>query len=102
MNFGDDDRAVVDDYQYGKLILYASKGGPVGQAKKNVGSMVGAGEVIQELIMANNLGIIVDSIFNKIYPCSVASLLDQMIIVKHKEKILTPVLKKLLQLVYRF
>ena len=103
MNFGDDDRAVVDNYQYGRLVLYISKGGLFSEQKVLGGSMIapGAGELIQELILANSAGISVNSIFNKIYPYPVASRVNQMIIVKHKEKILTSGLKKLLQFIYR-
>ncbi len=103
MNFDHDDRAVVDNYQYGKLVLYISKGGLFAKQKILGGSMIapGAGELIQELILANSTGISIDSIFNKIYPYPVASRINQMIIVKHKEKILTSGLKKLLQFAYR-
>lgn len=103
MNFGEDDRAVVDNYQYGRLVLYISKGGLFTKQKVLGGSMIapGAGELIQELILANSSGISVNSIFNKIYPYPVASRVNQMIIVKHKEKILIGGLKKLLQFIYR-
>ncbi len=102
MDFTDDDRSVVDNYQYGRLVLYISKGGLLRKQKVLGGSMIapGAGELIQELILANSAGISVDSIFNKIYPYPVASRVNQMIIVKHKEKILTGGLKKLLQFIY--
>lgn len=103
MNFGDDDRAVVDNYQYGRIVLYVSKRGLFSKQKILGGSMIapGAGELIQELILANGTGTSIDSIFNKIYPYPVASRVNQMIIVKHKERILTPGLKKLLRHVYR-
>ncbi len=102
MDFTDDDRAVTDSYRYGKLVLYISKGGLLRKQKLLGGSMIApsAGELIQELVLANSAGISVDSIFNKIYPYPVASRVNQMIIVKHKEKILTGGLKKLLQFVY--
>jgi pyruvate/2-oxoglutarate dehydrogenase complex dihydrolipoamide dehydrogenase (E3) component len=103
LNFEDDDRAVVDNYRYGKLILHLSKGGLFSKQRILGGSMIapGAGELIQELILANSFGISIDSIFNKIYPYPVASRINQMIIVKHKEKVLTGRLKKLLQFAYR-
>lgn len=102
MDFTDDDRSVVDNYQYGRLVLYISKSGLLRKQKVLGGCMIapGAGELIQELILANSAGISVDSIFNKIYPYPVASRVNQMIIVKHKEKILTGGLKKLLQFIY--
>lgn len=103
MNFTDDDRAVTDDYRYGKLVLYVSKGSLLVRQKILGGSMIapGAGELIQELILANAAGISIDAIFNKIYPYPVASRVNQMIIVKHKEKILNGGLSKLLRFAYR-
>ncbi len=104
MNFEDDDRAVVNSYQYGKLVLYISKGGLLKKEKILGGSMVApnAGELVQELILANVKGLGINVIFNKIYPYPVASRVNQMIIVKHKEKQLTNSLKKLLKFLYRF
>jgi len=104
MSFQDDDRAIVDSYQYGKLVLYISKGGLFKKEKILGGSMIapGAGELVQELILANVNGLGINDIFNKIYPYPVASRVNQMIIVKHKEKQLTGTLKKLLKFLFRF
>ncbi len=104
MNFEDDDRAVVDSYQYGKLVLYISKGGLFKKEKILGGSMIApnAGELVQELILTMIKGLGINDIFNKIYPYPVASRVNQMIIVKHKEKQLTGTLKKLLKFLYRF
>jgi len=104
LNFEDDDRAVVDSYQYGKLLLYITKGGLLKKEKIIGGSMIApnAGELIQELILAMVKGLGINDIFNKIYPYPVASRVNQMIIVKHKEKQLTGALKKLLKFLYRF
>ncbi len=43
-----------------------------------------AGELIQELILANTLGLSISSIFNKIYPYPVATRINQQLIIKHK------------------
>ncbi|PWJ58730.1 pyruvate/2-oxoglutarate dehydrogenase complex dihydrolipoamide dehydrogenase (E3) component [Dyadobacter jejuensis] len=104
MGFEDDDRAVVDSYRYGKLVLYISKGGLLRKQKILGGSMIApnAGELIQELILANTMGLDIDAIFNKIYPYPVASRVNQMIIVKQKEKILTPTINTFLRKWYRF
>ena len=103
MDFDEDDRAVVDDHRYGKLILFLTKGGLFKKQKILGGSMVapGAGELIQELILANTVGLGINSIFNKIYPYPVASRINQMLIVKHKEKQLTERLKKMLRIIFR-
>ncbi len=67
------------------------------------GTMVApnAGELIQELILANASGLSIKSIFNKIYPYPVASRVNQHLIVKHKEKGISPRVKKILQVAYK-
>jgi pyruvate/2-oxoglutarate dehydrogenase complex dihydrolipoamide dehydrogenase (E3) component len=102
-NFKEDDRAVTDNYQYAKMILYISKGGLFKKEKILGGTMVAphAGELIQELILANTSKLSVNSIFNKIYPYPVASRINQQIIVKHKEESLTNSIKKLLHTAFK-
>jgi pyruvate/2-oxoglutarate dehydrogenase complex dihydrolipoamide dehydrogenase (E3) component len=103
MDFGNDDRAVIDDNRYGKLILFLSKGNLIKKTKILGGSMVspGAGELIQELILANTEGLNINAIFNKIYPYPVASRVNQLIIVKYKEKQLTETVKKVVRFLYK-
>jgi pyruvate/2-oxoglutarate dehydrogenase complex dihydrolipoamide dehydrogenase (E3) component len=103
MDFTDDDRAIVDEYQYGKLILLISKSGIFKKAKILGGSMIApdAGELIQELVLANLESLSINSLFNKIYAYPVASRVNQMIIVKHKEKQLTERITKVLRLIFR-
>ena len=60
-----------------------------------------AGELIQELIVANTEGISINAIFNKIYPYSVASRINKKIIVQYKSKGLTGNIKKLLHVAYK-
>src|SRR5688572_15031473 len=64
MKFNEDDRAVVDDYRYGKLILFISKGGFLKKEKILGGSMAApdAGELIQELILANKTSLSINSL----------------------------------------
>ncbi|HYF70107.1 MAG TPA: FAD-dependent oxidoreductase [Ohtaekwangia sp.] len=102
-DFKGDDRAVVDDYQYGKLILFLSKGGLFGKQKILGGSMVSpvAGELIQELILAMREGLSIKTLFNKIYPYPVASRVNQLAIVSHKEKQITPMVTKLMRFLFR-
>ena len=61
-----------------------------------------AGELIQELILANSAGLSINTIFNKIYPYPVASRINQKTIVQYKQKLLTESLKKLLRITYKF
>ena len=100
-DFQDDDRAVVDNYQYGKMILFISKG--IFKKKKILGGTMiapGAGEIVQELILANTKGISINVLFDKIYPYPVASRINQKIVVEYKSKGLTKNIKKLLRLAY--
>lgn len=102
-NFTDDDRAITDNYQYAKMILYISKGGFFQKEKILGGSMVApsAGEIIQELILSNTSKLSINALFNKIYPYPVASRINQQLISKHKEESLTSTIKKLLQTAFK-
>jgi len=103
-DFKDDDRAVVDNYQYSKMILYITKGSLFKKEKILGGTMVAphAGELIQELILANTSKLSVNAIFNKIYPYPVASRINQQIVVKYKEESLTGLIKKLLHTTFKY
>ncbi len=102
-DFEDDDRAVVDTFQYAKMILFVRKKGFLKKQKILGGTMIapGAGELIQELILANTKDISINAIFNKIYPYPVASRINQKIIVEYKSKGLTENIKKLLHIAYK-
>lgn len=102
-DFKDDDRAVTDNYQYGKAILLISKKGFLKKQKLLGGSMIapGAGELIQELILATSAGISIDKLFNKIYPYPTAARINQAAIVQYKSKDLTPFIKTVLQKLYK-
>lgn len=102
-DFSGDDRATTDNYQYGRSVLYISRGGLFKKEKILGGTMVApnAGELVQELILANVSGISISTIFNKIYPYPVAARVNQQLVVKHKEKSVSPGLKKLLQVAYK-
>lgn len=102
-DFTGDDRAVVDNYQYGKLILLVSKKGLFGKRKLLGGTMVApnAGELIQELILVNNSRLSLSEIFNKIYPYPVASRINQSLVTDLMSESLTSFIKKLLQKAYR-
>ena len=60
------------------------------------GTMVapGAGELVQELILANSAKIPIKAIFNKTYPYPVASRINQKAIIHYKQEGLTEGLKK--------
>ncbi len=71
LDFTEDDRAVVEDYQYGKLVLYIEKGSLLNRNPKLLGgSMVApvrAGNV-PELVLAHTQGLGINVFFDKIYP----------------------------------
>ena len=102
-DFEEDDRAVVDDCRYGKLILFVSEAGLLKKQKLLGGTMVApnAGELIQELILANSANLSVTAIFNKIYPYPVASRINQSIITDLMAEGLTPMIKIILKKAYQ-
>ncbi len=61
----------------------------------------GAGELVQELILANTAKIPIKAIFNKIYPYPVASRINQKAIINYKQEGLTEGLKKLLRFAFK-
>jgi len=99
-----DDRAVTDDYQYAKLQLYISKKRLFKSQKILGGTMVAphAGELIQELMLANAAGISIKKIFEKIYPYPVASRINQKALSQYRQKSLTANIKNLLKFIYRY
>ena len=102
-DFADDDKAIVDNARYGKLIVYISQGGPFHKEKILGGTMVApqAGELIQELMLANTSKLSINALFNKIYPYPVATRINQKAISLHKQNALTVNTRKLLRLAYK-
>ncbi len=104
LDFTEDDRAVVEDYQYGKLVLYIEKGSLLNRNPKLLGgSMVapGAGEMFQELVLAHTQGLGINVFFDKIYPYPTASAVNKRIVLHKKEEQLTGLVKKGLHLLYK-
>ncbi len=101
--FEDDDRAVVDNYRYGKMILFINKKSWFKKQRILGGSMIAphAGELIQELILANASNLSIEAIFNKIYPYPVASRVNQRVIAHYMQQRLTGFIKKLLHTAFK-
>jgi pyruvate/2-oxoglutarate dehydrogenase complex dihydrolipoamide dehydrogenase (E3) component len=101
--FNDDDRAVTDEFQYSRVRLFISKKRLLQRQKILGGSMVapGAGELVQDLILAMSEGLPINAIFNKIYPYPTASRINQAVIVDYKSASLTPSIKKVLSYLFR-
>lgn len=102
-NFTEDDRAVVDNYQYGKLILFVTKKSIFKKQKILGGTMIApnAGELIQELILTNTSQLSVKAIFNKVYPYPVASRINQSLVTDLMSEGLTPIIKSMLHKAYQ-
>ncbi len=102
-DFEEDDRAVTDHFQYAKMVLFIGSKGFLKKQKILGGTMVAphAGELIQELILANTEGLSMNVIFNKIYPYPVASRINQKLVVEYKSKSLTGTIKSLLKFAYK-
>ncbi len=77
--FNDDDRAIVGEFQYGKVTLFLSPKRPWSKRKILGGSIIApnAGEIIQELLLAANEGIPIRAIYEKLYAYPVASRINQ-------------------------
>ncbi len=102
-DFSDDDRAVVDNYQYGKLKVFVSEKGLFRKQKILGGTMVApnAGELIQELILANTAELSIKAIFDKVYPYPVASRINQSLVTDLMSEGLTPIIKSMLHKAYK-
>ncbi len=81
-SFADDDRAVIGNYQYARMIIFTEPPGLNPFGTKLLGGTIiapGAGELVQELIMALEKGLTVGDFFNKIYPYPTASRVNKSI-----------------------
>lgn len=102
---GETDRAVTDDFEYGKLILYIEKK-PInrGNAKILGGSMVApnAGEITQELGLANVTGIKLSDFIIKIYAYPTVGNIHKTVIRNRQVQEIRPWMRALLKTRYRF
>ena len=104
LNFEEADRAITDNYAYGRLLLFIEKKKiNIRNAKILGGSMVApnAGEISQELILATSAEISISNLLNKIYPYPTAANLNKIILRKRMLKEVKPWLKNLLQYLYK-
>jgi pyruvate/2-oxoglutarate dehydrogenase complex dihydrolipoamide dehydrogenase (E3) component len=96
-DFSEDDRAITDAYQYAKAKLFVSpKGRILG------GTMVApnAGELVQELILAQSAKLSVAALFAKVYPYPTATRINKRLAATFSAEKLTPLSKRLLRLIY--
>ena len=78
-SFGHDDRAIIQEYQYGHTSLWMENKKGVRGRKLLAGSMIapGAGELIQEMELAKHAGVKIGDIENRVYPYPVKSRINQ-------------------------
>jgi pyruvate/2-oxoglutarate dehydrogenase complex dihydrolipoamide dehydrogenase (E3) component len=103
-SFQEDDRAITADYRYGQLVLYFSQ--PHWLTRKVTilgGTMIApyAGEIIQELILANQEELSINAIFNKIYPYPTMSRINQKGIMQKRQRETADWIKGVLGWLYR-
>ena len=99
----EDDRAVTSDYQYGKIILFVKPGWtPFSDAKILGGSLIApqAGEMCQELILAQSAGLGIRSFFNKTYPYPTASRANKTLVINRYLGVLRPWMIRIMKLIY--
>ena len=74
-----DDRAIIQEYQFGRMSIWFDDNSNTGQKKLLAGSMVApqAGELMQELQLAQHAGIPVKKINDRVYPYPVATRINQ-------------------------
>ncbi len=96
-DFGHDDRAIVEDYEYARMILFTEPRGLNPFSTKLLGGTViapNAGELSQELILAIQQKLTVGDFFNKIYPYPTASRVNKSVWLDYVSDNLPGVVKK--------
>ena len=103
-DFSEDDRAIVDDYQYGKTILFVKpSASPMGDMKLLGGSMVApnAGELFQELVLAHSSGLGLKKLFDKTYAYPTGGRVNKTIAINRYLSQMTPTIKRILKFMYK-
>lgn len=97
-SFEEDDRAITDDYRDGLLKLFVGTGGKI-----LGGTMVAplAGELTQELMLAQTHGMKLAQLFGKIYPYPTASRINKRAAVNYEGRRLTPRIASVLRWLFR-
>jgi len=91
-DFSKDDRAIVDEYTYGKITLYLTQKSIWNKKRKIIGGTIiapNAGELMQELTLAMEAELPIETIYDKLYAYPVASRINQqtvMGVIKYDEE----------------
>lgn len=96
-DFSDDDRAIVDGYTNGKVKLFISK-----KSKVLGGTMAArnAGELAQELMLAQSNGLTLKAFMKKVYPYPTAARVNRSLVLAHMSKKLTESSKRILRFLF--
>jgi len=102
-SFEEDDRAIVESYEYGKMSIWTTNGSNIGNRNILSGTMIApqAGELVQELQLAMETKIPVKKITERVYPYPVASRINQKTLRGMMEKTFTETKKKLARWAFR-
>ncbi|WP_235297388.1 dihydrolipoyl dehydrogenase family protein [Portibacter marinus] len=78
-SFAEDDRAIIQEYQYGHTSMWMENNRNVRGRKLISGSMIApdAGELIQEMELAKDAGVKIKTIESRVYPYPVKSRINQ-------------------------
>ena len=102
-SFEEDDRAIVENYEYGKMSIWTDDNSRIG--KRNILSVTmvapHAGELIQELQLAAENDIPINKITERVYPYPVASRINQKTLRGMMEQTFTDTVKKLARWAFR-
>lgn len=82
-DFSKDDRAIVDEYSYGKITLFLTPKTFWSKKRKIIGGTIiapNAGELMQELTLAMETELPINAIYKKLYAYPVASRINQQTI----------------------
>lgn len=96
-DFKDDDRAIVDDYIYGKLKIFISgRGAVLG------GTMIApnAGELFQEFVLLHSSGLSISALSKKVYPYPTAARINKRIAMNYMAEKMTKNGKRILKFLY--
>lgn len=91
-DFSKDDRAIVDEYAYGKITLFLTPKRLWSKKRKIIGGSIiapNAGELMQELTLAMEQELPIDAIYEKLYAYPVATRINQqtiMGVIKYDEQ----------------